>query len=117
MPAAAVDWAACAATSPTELPGSPLSSPDPPAPSRELWLSFEPAPGTFEDVPKLLSDRIDVLDAPPTAFVPTPDELPPGSPCDPRVPSLGAASFRPPSAGISYTTPEGLSASGSLGRL
>ena len=87
------------------------------------------APGTFEDVPKLFSERMEVSDAPPTALeplpeppdVPPPDEpppdwLPPVSPCDRRPPSFGAASFRPRSAGISYTTPEGLSASGSLGR-
>jgi hypothetical protein len=100
-----------------------------------------------EDVPKLLSDRIEVglvwpaavderpapapfappeppLDPDPPVgdhppddpFVPDPPEVPPGAPASAcRLPPVGAASFLPCSAGISYTTPEGLSASGSLG--
>ena len=87
------------------------------------------APGTFDDVPKLFSDRIEVcfvwlasapLDVPPPPDPLDPLEPPEPAPAVPLGPSerrvrLGAASCRACSTGISYTTPEGLSASGSLG--
>jgi hypothetical protein len=67
------------------------------------------APGTSEEVPKLFSERIEPTVVPATApelFGATADDSPP-----PR----GAASLRARSTGSSYTTPDGLSASGSLG--
>jgi hypothetical protein len=91
-------------------------------------LFLREAPGTFEEVPKLLSERIEVTlvapleplesvaDPPEDPPVPDPPDVPPGAtPPERRVFLSGAASFRPCSAGISYTTPDGLSASGSLG--